>query len=64
MGGFSRSIQTRHLYRSQQDSISKAQIQRNYMLEKARKRQDEERRKIHYQIDKSDIETDTISDSD
>ena len=64
MRGFSRSIQTRHLYRSQQGSISKAQIQRNYMLEKARKRQAEERRKINYQTDKSDIETDTMSDSD
>ena len=61
MGGFSRSIQTRHLYRSQNDSISKAQIQRNYLLEKARKRQVEE---IYYQSHKNDIETDTISDSD
>ena len=64
MGGFSRSIQTRHLYRSQHDSISKAQIRRNYMLEKARKRQAEERRKIEHQNEKSDIESETMSDSD
>ena len=64
MGGFSRSIQTRHLYRFQHDSISKAQIRRNYMLDKARKRQAEERRKIDYQTEKSDIESETMSDSD
>ena len=34
------------------------------MLEKARKRKAEERRKIDYQTDKSDIETETMSDSD
>ena len=64
MGGFSRSIQTRHLYRSQHDSISKAQIRRNYMLDKARKRQAEERREIEHQNEKSDIESETMSDSD
>ena len=64
MGGFSRSIQTRNLYRSQHDSISKAQIQRNYMLEKARKRQAEERQRIDYQTDKNDIEAETMTDID